>query len=51
MPVGRIQYLYLFPLSFGEFFTALDESQLREYICHTNALNTIPEALHKKLNE
>ncbi|MEE9451881.1 MAG: ATP-binding protein, partial [Gammaproteobacteria bacterium] len=32
MPVGRVQFLYCYPLSFGEFLTASDRSDLREYI-------------------
>jgi len=51
MPVGRIQYLFLFPLSFGEFLSALGEDQLREYIYDSDRIRTIPEALHNKLNE
>ncbi len=31
MPVGRIQYIYLFPMSFGEFMEASGEKELRNY--------------------
>ena len=31
MPVGRIQYIYLFPMSFGEFIEASGEKELRNY--------------------
>ncbi len=41
MPVGRIQSLFMFPLSFEEFLNALGENQLTEY------LNTVD--LEKKL--
>lgn len=51
MPVGRIQYLYLFPLSFGEFLTALGESKLRTYLSDFSRLENLPENLHAKLNE
>lgn len=32
MPVGRVQFLYLHPLSFGEFLSAMGRSDLRDYI-------------------
>jgi predicted AAA+ superfamily ATPase len=51
MPVGRIQYLYLFPLSFGEFLTAVGESELRSYLSDFSRLKNLPQSLHAKLNE
>ena len=51
MPVGRIQYLYLHPLSFGEFIEALGETELRNYINHYSNLNKISQNLHIKLNK
>ncbi len=51
MPVGRIQYLYLYPLSFGEFLDALGESELRRYILDFSKLINFPINLHDKLNE
>ncbi len=32
MPVGRVQFLYLHPLSFGEFLTASGKQALRDYL-------------------
>lgn len=32
MPVGRVQFAYVHPLSFGEFLTALGRDDLREHI-------------------
>jgi predicted AAA+ superfamily ATPase len=32
IPVGRVQFLYCYPLSFGEFLTVSGRSDLREYI-------------------
>jgi predicted AAA+ superfamily ATPase len=32
LPVGRVQFLFLYPLSFGEFLNAMGRSDLREYI-------------------
>ncbi len=51
MPVGRIQYIYLFPMSFGEFIEASGEKELRNYICDHKKLQMLPESLHAKLNE
>jgi hypothetical protein len=50
MPVGRIQYLYMYPLSFGEFLDALDETELRRYILDLRNLENLPESLHDRLN-
>jgi predicted AAA+ superfamily ATPase len=51
MPVGRIQYLYLYPMSFGEFLEALEETELRKYVGNYFNLNKIPAGLHEKLND
>jgi uncharacterized protein len=51
MPVGRIQYLYLYPMSFGEFLDALGESVLRSHIMSFSNLENLPEGIHEKLNE
>lgn len=51
MPVGRIQYLYMRPLSFSEFLDAYGENLLNEYISNFENLQKIPESLHKKLIE
>jgi predicted AAA+ superfamily ATPase len=51
MPVGRIQYLFLYPLSFGEFLEALGESVLRKHISDLINLEQLPEKIHMKLNE
>ena len=51
MPVGRIQYIYLFPMSFGEFIEASGKKELRNYICDHRKLPKLPESLHAKLNE
>ena len=51
IPVGRIQYFLLYPLSFGEFFDALGESELRNYILNFPKLKKLPVSLHVKLNK
>lgn len=50
MPVGRVQYLYLYPMSFGEFLEAMDETELRSYIAEYDNLQNLPAGLHDKLN-
>lgn len=51
MPVGRVQYLYMFPLSFGEFMNALGENELYSHILDIDNLKELPTSLHKKLLE
>ena len=51
MPVGRVQYLYMYPLSFGEFLDAVGEKKLSEYVLSFNNIIQLPESLHKKLIE
>ena len=48
MPVGRIQYLYMFPLNFSEFLMALGEHYLNDYIIKTGSTAKLPEAIHEK---
>lgn len=49
MPVGRIGYMYLEPLSFEEFLDAVGQHALREYLQNYNWKIDIPEALHTQL--
>ena len=49
MPVGRVQSLYLKPLSFKEFLSAMDYSDLREFIEQVNLTKTVPEPVHQTL--
>jgi uncharacterized protein len=49
MPVGRISYLYLEPLSFEEFIDALGEHELRLYLQNYDWNLSIPAAIHSKL--
>ncbi len=45
MPVGRVEFLYCHPLSFGEFLTAIGRPELRKYI----AKPEVDETIHKQL--
>ncbi len=49
MPVGRIGYLYLEPLSFEEFLSAVGQEELRTYLENYDWNINIPEALHSQL--
>lgn len=45
-PVGRIQYIYLHPLSFVEFIWAIDEQKELSLLEQSNPENPISEAMH-----
>lgn len=49
MPVGRIGYLYLEPLSFEEFLDAVKEHELRAYLENYDWNLSIPAAIHSQL--
>jgi len=47
VPVGRVQFMYLYPLSFGEFLTSCERQDLRDHIKKQN----IDISIHKILME
>lgn len=49
MPVGRVQFLFLKPLSFKEYLTALGLKDLRTFIESINLSEPVPENLHQRL--
>lgn len=49
MPVGRVQSLYLKPLSFKEYLTALGYEDWREFLEQVDLEKTIPNVMHQKL--
>lgn len=49
MPVGRIGYMYLEPLSFEEFLDAVGEHELRTYLQNYDWTINIPAAIHSQL--
>ncbi len=51
MPVGRIEYLYLNPLTFQEFLSALGEDTLAEYLGHYHVGDNLGDAVSAKLRE
>jgi len=48
MPVGRIEYAYMYPLTFFEFLLALGEEGLVQYLKNYEPGQVISEALHQK---
>src|SRR5579872_3015181 len=49
MPVGRVQSLYLKPLSFKEYLVGSGNTQLREWIESIDLHSKIAEAVHERL--
>lgn len=49
MPVGRINYLHLEPLSFEEFLLAHDKNMLFEYLKSFNFTQETPGVIHEQL--
>jgi len=48
-PVGKVNFLSLFPMNFTEFLMAIDKSHLSDYITQKQDLEQIPEVIHNKL--
>ncbi|MBI2093059.1 MAG: ATP-binding protein [Deltaproteobacteria bacterium] len=48
-PVGRVEFLYLFPVTFEEFLNALGEDFLLKFLRKFNIGDKIPVAVHDKL--
>ena len=49
MPVGRIQYLHMGPMTFTEFLLAMDEERLQNFIDHYEPGQEIGEVVHQRL--
>lgn len=49
MPVGRVQFLFLKPLSFKEYLTALGRRELRQWIEQIDTKFSIQEVVHQQL--
>lgn len=48
-PVGKVDFLNLYPLSFGEFLTAKKETKLVQYLAEIQSIEPLPSILHEKL--
>jgi uncharacterized protein len=48
-PVGKVNFMDLFPLSFSEFLEAMGKTKLRQYIDNIDRPGTISDPLHEQL--
>lgn len=48
-PVGKVNFLYLYPLTFLEFLDAVNQSELRQLIETTTEFAPYPELFHREL--
>ena len=48
-PVGKVNFLNLYPLTFMEFLKAKGENQLLQYVEETATIEPLPNILHEKL--
>ena len=51
MPVGRIEYFYIEPMSFIEFLLALGHAQLVDFLQQYRLNINMPDLLHQQLND
>ena len=51
VPVGRVEFLYMYPLSFKEFLTATGKGNLRDFISDFQSTDSIPPIVHNQLLE
>lgn len=51
MPVGRVEYLHLGPMTFEEFLEAGGEAELKKFIGEFHLGETVPLPLHQRLIE
>ncbi|MDQ2993554.1 MAG: ATP-binding protein, partial [Pseudomonadota bacterium] len=50
-PVGKVQLLTIYPMSFFEFLQAIDKAVLANYLRDINEVQPLPEALHNQALE
>src|SRR3989304_5759059 len=51
MPVGRVHFLYLEPLSFSEYLDATGNQNLRNFLSEVKLADSIDDVIHKRLLE
>lgn len=49
MPVGRVEFCYMHPMSFREFLWAMDETRLDDFLVSYNFNKQFSEAIHTRL--
>ncbi len=50
MPVGRVEFLHMFPMSFKEFLLALNQERMVTYLEEFNFPSSFSETIHQKLS-
>ncbi len=50
-PVGKVNFLSMYPLTFFEFLSALGQGQTRQYLEEYKTYDPIPNPLHEKLTQ
>ena len=50
-PVGRVEFLYIYPVTFLEFLEALEEKVLIEILYEASPEKPVPQAVHEKALE
>jgi uncharacterized protein len=48
-PVGKVNFLHLYPLTFFEFLSALGQEKTRQFLEECHAYEPIPNPMHEKL--
>lgn len=48
-PVGKVNFMTMYPMSFAEYLEAMGEGLLAEQLLNTQAIAPLPELLHDKL--
>ena len=51
LPVGRVEYMYVYPLTFFEFLDALGEDRLLHFLRHVSLTESIPPGIHRRALE
>ncbi|MBN1670610.1 MAG: ATP-binding protein [Kiritimatiellae bacterium] len=51
MPVGRIEYLHLYPMTFGEFLRAMGEESIARHLAAYHIGDDLGDAVHGKLRD
>ncbi|MGQ9621441.1 MAG: ATP-binding protein [Bacteroidales bacterium] len=45
-PVGKVTFLYMYPMTFYEFLSALDQEDLRQFVEKKDDMSPVPETFH-----
>jgi hypothetical protein len=51
MPVGRVEFLYMYPMNFKEFLVAINQNKLVSYIEEFNFTSPFSEVIHNQISQ